>query len=254
METVQSAGEPETAAQAFSDALRRATAVRPVDAADLAPTAADDAGEPREHWVDQLLPLGPRRRRPSVTAAPVQIAARTSMVSEAADDVSCLAVLADLRTDRARGVDDAGRRWTSRVTPSAGGTHSIQPLLMVAGSDGAPSWWRSDGQSVQQIQVPASKPLIDDVRAALRQDAIAACVFAVAEPDLVAARYPNGESLLWRDAGAFLATTQFLALGYGMQSRILGITAELGDAGRRIPAYAVGAVVLTSGGSGDGQN
>lgn len=72
-------------------------------------------------------------------------------------------------------------------------------------------------------------------------------LFAVAEPDVLLARYPSGSSLLWRDAGAFLTVAHLLAVSARAGSRVLGICVEVDASDRFVPAAAVGALALTGG-------
>jgi hypothetical protein len=156
---------------------------------------------------------------------------------------SAFAVLHSLSVRRSSAVDAAGREWGSHVSPSAGGTHSIRPLLYVRTSTGG-CWFRAGRDYIVQVKVPQASALLTAMRAASDGPLFSAIV-AVAEPDVLFARYPDGISLLWRDAGAFCAAAQFVADSYALRSRIIGIATELEGADRLAPACAVGAVALS---------
>jgi hypothetical protein len=233
----------------FTANLRRATTIAPIDAATLRrkqfPSATVGDSSPT-HWVNRLPPAGAPHAVHDV-ALSANIQPRLTVTDSAADRRACWAVLDDLSRVRCSGTDAAGRPWQSRANPSAGGTHSLQPLLMLTepGSPSTVTWWRSDGTARQQVQVANPAPLQAALAAASRDLFVGACVVAVAEPELLRIRYPNGESLLWRDAGAFLATCQYIAAGRGLGSRILGITVQLEPAAETVPAFVLGAVALS---------
>lgn len=239
-----------SSAENFTAGLRRAEHMRPRDAlsshrtADNVPRQGVPSSPPM-HWIMQQPPLGPRLAAPTTGVEPVDVLARSSRIgSGPVDRSAALSALAQLSVVRSSGVDQAGRIWTSRVAPSAGGTHAIRPLLMLNGPGMTATWWRSTGSAVQQINPSGASRLVADTIEAQRGAAVETCLFAVAEPDTLSSRYPDGESLLWRDAGAFAATAQFLAAGLGLGSRIIGIARELDSDGRTIPAFVVAAVVL----------
>lgn len=237
------------AAAEFIRSLRAAAHTRPVQAAQ-APDS-DTVGQAiwrsgAGHWVNSL-PLAADSSIEPAEASPCQIrpSTRTSeLTAMPPARASALSILRTLASVRVSGTDAAGRIWSSRVAPSAGGTHSIRPLLFIAETPDHGSWFRIDDDRVAQVDVRQGAPLVADIADALRAPVLAAVV-AVAEPDVLLARYPEGVSLLWRDAGAFCATTQFVADSFSLRSRIIGISHELDATHRQVPAFAVGAVALS---------
>lgn len=234
------------ASASFLEALREAVNSRPVQAADRPhPTwvAASVRRVGRGHWVQELHATGSVRFTPS----PRTLIDPTSRSSELDDaplpESSAFSALRSLTDIHSTGIDAAGRFWSSSAAPSAGGTHSIQPLLYLASLDGG-RWFRNTDDTIEQVDVPQRDSLVQALTEASRAPLLGAVV-AVAEPDVLFARYPHGTSLLWRDAGAFCATIQFVADSYEMRSRIIGIAAELDPAERFTPACVVGAVALS---------
>lgn len=178
----------------------------------------------------------------------------TAGKAPAAALLSCLHTLGSARLLR---LDEAGRLWQSRRQPSAGGTHSIEPLLHAGDVDGlAPGWYCQVGSThgeVASVPMPDAARLSTDARQALSSDLTpAAVVYGICDPVLLGNRYPEGSSLLWRDAGAFLMTIHLLAHAHGLSSTILGLCVPIGNrreaaptlAGPDVEAYAVGAVAI----------
>jgi hypothetical protein len=233
-------------AASFLEALREAANSRPVQASDHPdPTrvAVSIRRVGREHWVQELHKTGSLRFTPSPPTL-IDPTSRSSELDEVPPlESSAFSALRSLTEVRSTGSDAAGRLWSSSVTPSAGGTHSIQPLLYLAYLDGG-RWFRNVDDTIEQVDVPQRDSLVQDLTNAARAPLFGA-ILAVAEPDVLFARYPHGTSLLWRDAGAFCATTQFVAESHAMRSRIIGIAAELDSTDRSTPACIVGAVALS---------
>ncbi|MGW0454524.1 hypothetical protein [Gordonia sputi] len=64
---------------------------------------------------------------------------------------------------------------------------------------------------------------------ATRADVPPAAVFVVADPALTLSRYPLGDSLLWREAGALLMLLHLAATDIGLGSCVVGTTGLLLD-------------------------
>ncbi len=166
-----------------------------------------------------------------------------------------LASLHAVGTARTLRYDSAQRLWQSRRHPSAGGTHSLEPLLHAHHVDGLEAgWYTQSGTSkgdVTQVLVPDESKLSTAARDALSRDvAPAAVLYAVCDPDILGARYRQGSSLMWRDAGAFTMVVHLLAHAHGLTSTILGLCVEL-DQGevevrseRSVGPHVVGAVAI----------
>lgn len=160
-----------------------------------------------------------------------------------------LALLQALGSYREVRLDASGRVWQSRAHPSAGGTHSIEPVVQIRDVPGLePGWYRQDGPSfgsIARLETTTFDAIERPTDAALRGMRAPAILYAVADVDLIAARYPTGASLLWRDAGAFLTTGHLLATSFGATSTIVGIAARteqpLGSGGM---LHVVGALAI----------
>jgi hypothetical protein len=147
--------------------------------------------------------------------------------------------------------DAAGRVWTRRGVPSAGGTHSIDLLVAVRNVRTLePGWYRWSDESARPmaLAVPAAEALIGDARAALRGNRhVAAFVFAICDFAVLASRYPTGSSLAWRDAGALLGLAQLMSTGLGMSSTIVGSVTEMSGITvprQGAPVWSLGALAL----------
>jgi hypothetical protein len=151
-----------------------------------------------------------------------------------ADSLSLLSATATVRDS---GRDVSGREWESRLAPSAGGTHSIEPLLFHEDC-----WFVSHGDRIRAVELDPTqtRSLMTDLEQAARVSHLTCALFAIADPQLLFQRYPKGESLLWRDAGAFVTTAQFTALALGLESRIVGCSRLLNKRG----TACVGALIL----------
>lgn len=227
--------------------LREATLVRPIEARDATAVAAQYPITGL-HYVDEL----PRETAYDPNAwsprelAQIDVVERSSRLgSEPAEFGALLTLLHHMDRVREAGFDSGGRRWSSTLTPSAGGTHSIRSLLCV--NVATPTRWHrasASGTEAVLVSSPEGTGMIQDATAALRGTPKALLV-AVAEPDMLLSRYPLGSSLLWRDAGAYAAIAQLAALSLGMESRILGVTRELEAKDRAVLPHVVAALALT---------
>lgn len=223
----------------FARSLAQASQIRPVDAGEAA--ATDMVRSPERHWLDTLqidedsaLPtstafLGDRAQRPSGSDGFVRLlhARRSAMLQGPACGEFARTAMRLLGDAQLSDIDSDGRVWQSRVQPSAGGTHCLEPLLWAQDVTGLESgWYRQDGAHIGRVREFAGEladRLLSALRDSLRHARPAAAIFAVADTRLLAARYPLGVSLMWRDAGAFLATAQLLATAFEVSSTIAGI-------------------------------
>lgn len=215
------------------ESLRAATLVRPIDAANL---SGINLTTPR-HWVDELtfvrkaLDLAELPKAACSATFVEVLDDRTSELSSGPLDAGSVANLLELLSrTRCRQADSAGRVWKSKLFPSAGGTHSIEPLMYVNHCDGLSSgWYRRGVTGIDEVTLPAST-LLDDCMVALRSDRLPpGILFAASEPDWLAARYPDGDSLLWRDAGVFLGMAQLAATALGLSSTLVGSVSLVDD-------------------------
>ncbi len=127
---------------------------------------------------------------------------------------------------------DDGFQMTRRPVPSAGGRHPCELVIAtneVAGANRG-LWWFDSVRCVLVAQ-PAHdgvRPALDAVAAAVSLDGDApATIFVVAHLRRTLSRYPAGTMLVWRDAGAMLATLQLAATAVGLASCIAGTSGVL---------------------------
>jgi hypothetical protein len=245
---------------AMLDELRSAAECEPIDAAEVLRDNRQTCAT--KHWLYQLptqskqygdeSSAGTTNNRPHDTfqALITVLESRHSSIGcWAAPAGPVLEVLNLLSLKRSVGYDAAGRRWESRFYPSSGGTHCIEPLLYASDVDNLErGWYRQTGprsREVEMVHLPGETQLTRATTNALRiEQPPSAIVFAVADPDIHSMRYPDGMSLLWRDAGAFLAVAQLCATALGLSASIAGISHELSDPDRITPPFVVGAVGL----------
>ena len=130
---------------------------------------------------------------------------------------------------------DYGFDLELRPTPSAGAIHPIHLLLH---RPGAPNWRRYDSRRHGLVELPESAKALagleEHCHDALPSEHATQLLF-VAEPGKTCAKYQNGESLIWRDAGALLSVMAIIAEALDYSFCPLGITGEPW-AGRLAPA------------------
>lgn len=157
-------------------------------------------------------------RRSEYSSAPVS----------AADAIN---VLAPILTARSAWAGADGYIELRTLVPSAGARHPLTALLIHRAADTPDhrAW------AVSPSTIPTLFEVTDhhaEVQRVL--DATAHAVRAVEVPSTVIvvlarfrrtlSKYPDGHSLVWRDAGAFLTMAHLVAASMGLQSCIAGIT------------------------------
>lgn len=138
-------------------------------------------------------------------------------------------------------------RWEHRVTPSAGGRHPIDVVVMQPASE-------SSRLALYDSRMHALRPLTNlDMMAYRRLESMVCDVISpgsgqillhVAQPARTLAKYENGESLIWRDAGCLLATTALVAEALGLACCPLGVS------GDSVLAHVLGGVGSIAGAGG----
>lgn len=123
------------------------------------------------------------------------------------------------------GHDELGFHLTRRGAPSAGAIHPIHIVLNLPYEQ---IWRRYCPMSHSLISLrsqltptevrTSARELLDAPRAALVQ--------FIAEPGMTASKYDDGQSLVWRDAGALQASICFAAQVVGLGVCLLGLTGE----------------------------
>jgi len=114
--------------------------------------------------------------------------------------------------------------------PSAGGRQPLTIMVIASDISGlSDGVWMVRGDSrtaLVNVQLPAKTvtALSTAAAAALRTDTVPpALIIPLARPRRTFSKYPGGESLLWRDAGALLAVAHLAAEDLGLASCILGL-------------------------------
>jgi SagB-type dehydrogenase family enzyme len=126
-----------------------------------------------------------------------------------------------------------GYAATERPTPSAGGRFPLDLVILALDVHGLePGLWHLDAAHCDLVRTETSndsaRAALGKVRAALEGNATpAAAIFATANFGRTLRRYPNGMSLVFRDAGALLATMHLCASGVGLHSCIVGTAGAL---------------------------
>jgi SagB-type dehydrogenase family enzyme len=123
------------------------------------------------------------------------------------------------------GQADVGYQRSWRPYPSAGGRHPIDLAIAAGNVEGLPAgaWW-FDAATLDFVRAdfPAEAGLAA-VHAALDvANGPPAAIFAVAHVARTLSRYPNGTSLIWRDAGVVLAMLHLQATELELSSCIIG--------------------------------
>jgi SagB-type dehydrogenase family enzyme len=120
-------------------------------------------------------------------------------------------------------------RWQHRPTPSAGGRHPIDLLVFGEEHEGRVVYlYDALSHALSRITVSDNENL--DRFFSLLNEVIdveqATVVWCAAQFARTLSRYENGESLVWRDAGALIANISLVAECLGLNCCAVGITGE----------------------------
>lgn len=143
-----------------------------------------------------------------------------------------------------------GYSATKRPTPSAGGRHPIDLAVLAIGVDGLEAGlWHFDAGTCElkrgTLDTAAHTAALDRIRSALEGGALpSAAIFAIADFTRTLSRYPGGPSLVFRDAGALLATMQLCATAADLASCVVGTAAALPSEGGDRVVTDVGPLLL----------
>lgn len=124
--------------------------------------------------------------------------------------------LADLLWHGARvretGTGRLGVPWQHRAAPSSGGIHPIQLFVRNRGSDEVQLY---DPVAHVLLSIAATRResllVLDGQVSAAAPRALGATLIFIADVNRTAAAYENADSLVWRDAGAFMMVLQLVA-------------------------------------------
>jgi hypothetical protein len=164
-----------------------------------------------------------------------------------------LDVIAPLVTASAEWVSEDGYVERQTFVPSAGARHPFTALILHRADD-APhrAWAVSPSLAPQRFEVTqheaGTQAVLRAVADALRMpDAPATLVVLLARLRRTLVKYPDGQSLVWRDAGVFLGTAHLLAASTSIYSSIVGIaeTTQFPLEGTPDSLVDVGALVLS---------
>jgi SagB-type dehydrogenase family enzyme len=129
--------------------------------------------------------------------------------------------------------DAAGVPVAQRAAPSAGARHPLTLVVLARDVPGLPrGGWALDPDAAvlrRSVHAPdASDHALAQIGDALRiPDPPPAAIVAVADPHATLSRYPDGISLLWREAGALLMLVHLAATDIGLGSCLAGTCAVL---------------------------
>lgn len=120
---------------------------------------------------------------------------------------------------------------THRPVPSAGGRHPIEiHVLAREVEDLEQGCWRFDALTCELVESETPcEPALRELGEVVGANPPPAALVAIAHLNRTLSRYPTGLSLLWRDAGALLATLQLCATDTGLASCITGTCGILID-------------------------
>lgn len=148
---------------------------------------------------------------------------------------------------RARRAGRFGIPWESRSAPSAGGLHPIRLLVLPIENAAVRGLYDHHEHALIQIDNKALDLNRESIDELLGQTGGTTLQLA-ADAALIDACYTHGSSLMWRDAGALLATICLVATALELQSTAVGRTGEaIVRAAAMPPSFVgVGAVHISS--------
>lgn len=164
-----------------------------------------------------------------------------------------LDVVAPLLSVTSHWVAADGYTEKQTAVPSAGGRHPLTALILSRTGDSIHDVWAlSPSAALRRYRVSGYR---SEIQRVLR--ATADALGATSEPHVVIvllarfrrtlSKYPDGETLVWRDSGAFLGTAHLVATSLGLRSCIAGIaeTTQFTLDGSPDLLVDVGALVLS---------
>lgn len=121
------------------------------------------------------------------------------------------------------------RHWEHRVPPSAGGCHPIDTLVLLHPSADEVVYLYDPLQHVLRKLKLADRECLRSLTLKLASAidlGSGTVLWHVAQPQRTASKYNGADSLVWRDAGALVATTSFVAEALGLAACPIGMTGE----------------------------
>lgn len=124
---------------------------------------------------------------------------------------------------------DKGNLWQHRPTPSAGGRHPIDILIINSNGEEYAPIYLYDPVAHALCQLSFSNEILKKFLETINNVVPigkATVIWFAAQFGRTLSKYENGESLVWRDAGALLATMAFAAEALNINCCPIGITGE----------------------------
>jgi len=125
--------------------------------------------------------------------------------------------------------EESGFMWQHRSVPSGGGRHPVD-LLLIRRIERKPTvdLYDPHGHALARVNIADQKQLNSLLS---KVDKIlpfgeGMLIWLVGQFDRTMSKYANGESLVWLDAGALLATIYFVAEAFRFNCCAVGITGE----------------------------
>jgi SagB-type dehydrogenase family enzyme len=121
-----------------------------------------------------------------------------------------------------------GERWQHRPTPSAGGKHPVDVFVVdCSKKEKSVLLYSPVSHSLSELKI-YKEPLIEFLQllAEVLPTQNATIIWFGAQFERTLSKYENGESLIWRDAGALSATLAFTAEALEINCCLLGPTGE----------------------------
>lgn len=118
---------------------------------------------------------------------------------------------------------DRARGWESRNSPAAGGLHGLETLILPMDDPTSCGWYDPIGHQVHSLCDANAVVTANAYNVIELCGAIAGITLQfISDRRRLDVLYENGETLMWRDAGALIATTALVATSVGVQATPLG--------------------------------
>jgi SagB-type dehydrogenase family enzyme len=125
--------------------------------------------------------------------------------------------------------EPSGFGWQHRPAPSSGGRHPIYILVLTYGNPAAVSVYEAEGHALiefEPLEPRGPTALVEGLQAILPQQS-GTVLWFVADYPRTWSRYEHGESLVWRDSGALLATIYIAAEALGLNCCAYGAVGDV---------------------------
>ncbi|MCE7521198.1 hypothetical protein LZG37_23980 [Halomonas titanicae] len=202
-------------------------------------------------WPDgQFYPLPEVSARSDVGLLYLLERRRTKRSFEVLSDTELSELLWRCAHTQAIADSEYGFELERRPTLSAGAMH---PIHILADHHGTGNWQRYDSRRHGLHDIPGSASLFKELQQQCDKTLTVGAgtrLLLVAEPGKTLAKYQQGESLIWRDAGVLLAMMALVAEVLGCAFCPLGVTGEPWASQLAPPGVLTGVGVALIGGAG----